>query len=198
MSQYIETIKLLDGYFKNLSFHQQRFEKTRVDNLGLKAHPLLEHVVNIPRGLEEGLLKCRIVYGRDIERIEFEPYVKRKISTLKLIESETISYRYKYADRADLDDLYQLRGPCDDILIVQYGCITDSYYANIVFLDQDKWITPDTPLLPGTMRASLLNKGLIEERKISVEDLSRFKKLRLINAMNSLEEASDIPLASVK
>ena len=194
MSQYIETIKLLNGVLENLSYHQARFEHTRRETLRLKNHPLLEQIIQVPGGLDRGLFKCRVIYGREVELIEFEPREKRVVSTLKLVVSETVSYGYKYADRSELDNLYQLRGSCDDILIVKNRCITDSYYANVALWDGSHWHTPDTPLLPGTMRASLLAAGSLKEGHIKVEDLEHYEKIRLINAMNDIHEAADIPI----
>ncbi|MEA3462083.1 MAG: hypothetical protein U9R49_09400, partial [Bacteroidota bacterium] len=60
------------------------------------------------------------------------------------------------------------------------------------------WVTPDTPLLPGTMRASLLKKGKISGHRIAPEDLNGYQKLKLINAMNDLEHAPELPIASIK
>ncbi|MCK5137026.1 MAG: aminotransferase class IV [Bacteroidales bacterium] len=197
MSLYIESIKLLDGKLKNLQYHQRRFEKTRRDTMGLKNHPLLENAIRIPDGLEKGFLKCRVVYGKEIERLEFEPYEKRVITSLRLVNSDTISYEYKYADRAALDTLYRLKGPCDDILIVKNGCITDSSFANVALWDGTGWFTPDTPLLPGTMREFLLSDGILKEQRILRGDLAGFKKVRLINAMNDLNDGPDIPMGAV-
>ena len=198
MSPYIETINLLDGELKNLKYHQERFERTRSLNLRLRNHPELGRVIQIPNGLEHGNLKCRVVYGKEIERIEFEPYVRKAIGSLKLVHSDTISYGYKSADRSALDVLFSLRGNCDDILIVKKGCITDSYYANVVFWNGIAWITPDTPLLPGTMRTSLLADGKIHEERVTPDDLGNFQKLRLINAMNDLNEGQEILIKAVK
>jgi len=58
-------------------------------------------------------------------------------------------------------------------------------------------VTPDTPLLPGTMRASLLAKGLIRESRITPENLHSYQKLKLINAMNDLKHAPEIPIESI-
>jgi 4-amino-4-deoxychorismate lyase len=182
---------------ENLSWHQSRFERTRREALGLKKHTALEQVITIPDGLDRGLYKCRVVYGKTVERIEFEPHEKRVVNSLKLVVSETITYGYKYADRTDLDTLYQLRGECDDILIVKNGCLKDSYYANVVLWDGAGWVTPDTPLLPGTMRASLLADGQITEKHIRVEHLDQYEKIRLINAMNNLHESPDIPVENI-
>ena len=197
MSLFIETIQVLHGELKNLVFHQDRFERTRYEVLGLKSHPGLDEVIQVPRGLEQGLFKCRVSYKKEIELIEFEPYRAQKVQSLKMIYSDIIDYGYKYANRDELVKLFSQRGDCDDILVVKKGCITDSFYANVVFWDGTEWLTPDTPLLPGTMRASLLARHLIRECRITPDDLDGYQKLVLINAMNDLQSTMEIPIESI-
>lgn len=72
---------------------------------------------------------------------------------------------------------------CDDILIVKNGFVTDSSISNIIFFDGYKWVTPDTPLLKGTMRQFLLEAAEIKEETITVQNLTTFTSFRLINAM---------------
>jgi len=197
MSPYIETIRIQDGELKNLSYHQARFEWTRRSELGLESHPDLSHTIKSYKGLAHGLVKCRIRYGKEIEGIEFEPYTRRVVNSLKVVEADHISYGYKYFDRTALDDLFTQRGTCDDILMIKNGCVTDSYVANMVFWNGEGWFTPDLPLLPGTMRASLLDLDKIETARINLQDLGLYQKIRLINAMNDLEEGAEIPLERV-
>ena len=197
MSRYIETIQLLNGVLLNLEFHQLRFEHTRKVKLGIKNHPRLAELITVPKGLETGKLKCRVSYGEVIELVEFEPHQTREVHSLKLVYSDSIAYGFKYADRSELEALFQERADCDDILVVKKGSLSDSFYANVVFWDGENWLTPDTPLLPGTMRASLLNRDLIKEDSITPADLHRFQKLKLINAMNDLEQAPEIPIESI-
>ena len=192
MFPFIETIKLLDGKLMNLSYHQERLERTRSEVLGLGQHPELHLEVPVPEGLDRGLFKCRVLYGEVIERIEYEPYHPPEIISVKLVRSDHISYGYKSADRSELEALFAQRGNCDDILIVKRGYITDSYFANVVLFDGVRWVTPDTPHLPGTMRASLLADGSLTEARITEKDLDDFQKIRLINAMNSLDEGPEI------
>jgi len=197
MSPYIETIRLQDGALMNLSYHQERFERTRSLQLGLSSHPSLAKFIQVPEGLEQGILKCRILYGEEIERIEYEPHAKRQVSSLKLVHTDDIDYSFKYSNRSRLEDLFDKRGSCDDILIVKEGCISDSFYANTVLWDGRDWFTPDTPLLPGTMRASLLDRGLIHLARITPRTLINYLKVGLINAMNDLEEGPEIPMDKV-
>ncbi len=197
MSLFIETIRLVNGEIMNLSYHQQRLNQAREQVLGLSDHPLLEKVINIPCGLDQGLFKCRVLYGEKVDLIEYEPYQKMEVHTLKLLASESISYDHKYRDRTALTELFSQRGDCDDILVIKAGCVTDSYVANVVFWDGEGWFTPDTPLLAGTMRASLLDKGILKEVRIMQKDLAHFRKLRLINALNDLSGGTDIPMEAI-
>lgn len=194
MYRFIETIRLHNGALQNLPYHQERFERTRRERLQLKMHPDLESVLVVPAGLEKGLFRYRVTYGARIENMEIEPYEHPVPRSLKLVRANRApEYSYKYLDRTSLTRLYNLRGACDDVLIAVNDRITDSYYANVVFRKGTRWYTPDTPLLKGTMRAWLMDQGLLEETHITTDDLDRFDEVRLINALNNLEEATGIP-----
>jgi len=197
MSPYFETIRLQEGVLRNLPYHQARFERTRSRELGLSSHPRLDEIIQVPEGLDRGLLKCRILYGKEVERIEYEPHLRRQVSSLKVVHADKMRYVSKYADRSELEKLYAERGTCDDILIVKKGCVSDSFYANAAFWDGTGWVTPDTPLLEGTMRAHLLDQGLLMEKRIRLEDLVNYLKVKLINAMNDLQEGPEIPMDKV-
>lgn len=197
MSQYIETIKILNGKVLRLSHHQARFIRTREKVLGLRSHPDLSSEISIPDSAMQGIYKCRILYGRDLTHMEFLPYKKPKIQSLKVVKSDSISYEYKSADRSELETLYKQRDSCDDILIVKKGWITDSYFANVILWDGSQWVTPKEPLLKGCMRFSLLASGTIIERAIRIEEISRYKCIRLINAMNDISDRLELPVKAI-
>lgn len=188
MSLLLETIKCKDGKLFNLPFHQARFDQARRNYYGLKDTIHLEEILKIPHSGKNGLFRCRVLYAEKIEKIEFLPHQYRPVNSLKLVEGSSINYNFKYADRKLLEELFAQRGDCDDILIVKNGCITDSFTANVVFFDGLRWWTPDTPLLPGTQRARLLYEKKIFECKITPEDLSKYSKVGLINALQDLNE----------
>ncbi len=193
-----ETIQLLDGTPGNLPYHQKRFERTRLALFKQKRHPLLKEIIDVPEEYQRGLLKCRVIYGTGIERIEFGPAIRHEIHTLRLVYSDDVEYSYKFLDRSMLEKLFLQKRGCDDILIVKNGTITDSFYANVLLWDGRKWYTPDTPLLPGTMRANLLDQGIIKEARITPDDLNRFKKVKLVNSLNDFTRAPEIPLSSIE
>jgi 4-amino-4-deoxychorismate lyase len=184
MSRLIESIRLLDGIFNNPSYHQARMDASihalfnRQNSIDLKQYLETAHY---PKA---GLFKCRILYDDTaIYSTEFISYAPRRVNSLKIIESNTIDYAYKYEARTSIDELFALRDNCEDIIIVKNGLVTDSSYSNLIFFDGKHWITPARPLLKGTMRQSLLEAGVIQEGIITRKEIYTFQRCRLINAM---------------
>lgn len=124
-----------------------------------------------------------MTYGRDVESVEFFPYQIRPVHSLQLVRGGQIEYRRKRADRSELNALFACRGEADDVLIVRGGLLTDTSIANIALGDGTGWYTPASPLLEGTQRACLLDAGMIRPLDIHADDLFRFQKIRLFNAM---------------
>ena len=198
MSQLFETIKCIDGKLQNLEFHQERFNRSRQMYFGQSNLISLDQNVSIPNEFKSGILRCRVTYSERIEKIEFIPYQYRKVESLKLVYDDSVDYQYKYTDRQHLIQLFEKREDCDDILIVKNKFITDSTTANPIFFDGEKWWTPNTVLLPGTQRAKLLKSGKISEQQITPDNLSKFEKVGLINALQSIDNMPVIKIENVK
>lgn len=194
-TQLLETIKCLDGKLSNLQWHTARFNQARTEYFGLHTRMNLVNFIKVPCSAKKGLYRCRVTYSQTIDSLEFIPYQLKHRNSLKLIEDKEIDYKYKFADRKSLNELYEKRGDCDDILIVKNGCITDSYTANSVFFDGEKWWTPNTPLLIGTQRTRLISEGKISECKITLNDFTRYKKVGLINAFCDL---TNMPVINIQ
>ena len=183
MSLLIESIKLLDGTFYNLSHHEQRMNRSLKSLCGVHDHVDLEIFLSNVDVPTQGLFKCRIVYDDTSREIEFQPYQYKKIQSLRVVEHDRINYEFKYTDRKLINRLYELRKDCDDILIVKRGFVTDSSYSNIVFRKNNHWVTPWSALLKGTQRQKLLEQNIIQEDDIRMEDIRTFQSFKLINAM---------------
>jgi 4-amino-4-deoxychorismate lyase len=183
MSLLIESIKLVDGKFCNLFYHEQRMIRSLEKLCGVEDDLILEEFLNELSVPQQGVFKCRITYDDLSKDVEFVPYVIRPVNSLKIIENDRINYEFKYADRKQIDRMFAERESCDDILIVRKGEVTDASYANIVFKRDQEWITPWSPLLKGTMRQKLIDENIITPEKILLEDISAFKSFKLINAM---------------
>jgi 4-amino-4-deoxychorismate lyase len=197
MCRLVETIKCKNGKLENLRYHQARFNLVRKEQFGENFEINLSEEIKVPEECQSGLFRCRVVYTSEIEKIEFLPHEFRKVESLKLVEDNSVDYHLKFTNRKNLDELFEKRGNCDDILIVKNGYITDSYVANVVFFDGIEWWTPDTPLLNGTRRADLIEEGKIKVCRITVDDLPRFEKAGLINAMQDLDEMPVIKIENI-
>ncbi len=197
MSLLIETIKCCDGKLYNLKYHEIRLNNSRKDFLGFENPIRLAEQIQIPGFAKKGLFRCRVLYAEKIEKIEFLVHKFRRIESLKLVEDNEVEYSYKYANRQKLNELFKQREKCDDILILKNGCLTDSYTANPVFFDGKVWWTPNTPLLPGTQRARMIDEAKISVCRITPEDLKHFQKTGLINAMHDLETMPVIPVKNI-
>ncbi len=180
---FIETMRACSGRILNADEHLRRMARTMREAYGLDLADDPIGALTVPPEAD----KCRMVYGRTIVSVEFSAYQPREIRSLRLVEApDTLDYHLKYADRSALNALLELRDGADDILIVRRGCITDTSFTNVVFDDGHSLLTPAEPLLPGTMRASLLASGLIRPARITPADLPRFRHIHLINALRPL------------
>lgn len=128
--------------------------------------------------------KAKICYdSTGFTTLELSEYKMRQINSLEIMIDDSIDYSYKSTDRSCLDRLSERKTNADEILIIKNGLVTDTSYTNVALSDGTGWYTPCHPLLKGTMRQYLLDNHIISERDIKVEDLNRYKEIRLINAM---------------
>ncbi len=195
MCLLLETIRIENGRIRNLEYHNRRFNASRMDLFGLAGDADLASMITLPDELGAGVFRCRVLYRHEIERVEFLPHSPRMVRSLKLVHADNIQYAYKYADREVLESLFEMRGGCDDILIIRNGFVTDTSVGNIAFRKADgSWITPDTPLLKGTMRMCLLETGRIHEGTVRPEDLSAFRGAKMINCMADLDTGPEIEM----
>ncbi len=183
MSLLLESIKLLDGQFKNLFHHEQRMNRSLSALCGVTGDFNLEQFLDKTDRPAKGLFKCRLSYDDLSKDVAFIPYIPKIVETLRVIENERINYDFKYTDRRRIDSMFKARKDCDDILIIKGRVVTDSSYANVVFRRGKDWFTPGSPLLRGTMRAFLLESSLIQEEEIRVEDIVTYEGFKIINAM---------------
>jgi len=197
MCQFVETIRIKDGIAMNMEYHLKRLNRTR-ENFwpGCRKIEANELIKNIPSS--NPLQKLRVTYNENIITRDISPYIRKNIESLAIVESNTVDYTWKSTNREVLT-LLRAQAPsyADEVIIIKNGYVTDTSYTNICFFDGKEWFTPDTPLLRGTMRKFLLDKGVIRETKIPKTDIRHFQKVSLINAMMELGEII-IPTENIK
>lgn len=178
---FLETICINKGIILNIEAHLSRMQHSS-KSCGMEAPHLPNLISMIPKEMADKKVRCSITYGSIISGIVFVDYKPRKINSLKLIGSD-IDYSLKFANRDSLNELLSQKGDSDEVLIVKNNCITDTTFSNVVFKNNDGLFTPDTYLLNGTKRQSLLKCGMVVETRITTDDLHKYDSIFLINAM---------------
>lgn len=194
--KFIESICLENGMLRNLHWHQRRLEITTLAHFGFSVRIDLNTQLERRALPAAGLFKVRLTYDRDVVSIDVDPYHRHTAQRLKLVEADHLDYRFKYADRRELDALRRdLEIGCQPI-IVQHGLVTDAIYANVCVFDGERWLTPRAPLLAGVARAAALAAGEVFPDVITAEHfrIGRYSKLKLINCMSLFSEAQEIVL----
>jgi 4-amino-4-deoxychorismate lyase len=197
MSQFIESIAIKDGVAKNLSGHQLRVDRTLMAFAVPENRLDLSFIIanlNIPLN---GLFKLRIVYDLNgAYHAEWANYQYKAITSFALVDIKGQSYHYKFANRDWITDSLKQSGR-DEIVMHDGGLIKDCSYTNIVFNDGVNWYTPESPLLEGTQRASLIKEGVIKPVSIRIETISLFQSFKLINAMMDWENAIEYSVSLI-
>lgn len=198
--QFVETIKIKGGEAQAIAYHQERLERTLrhffPSLCNATSMPSLEKLVAPTADMD--FYKARVVYGEQgVKDITYAAYAMREISSLQVVENDAITYDYKSADRSSLNALVAQKGDCDEIIIVKHGLLTDTSFTNLAIYDGKHWITPKRPLLLGTKRAALLDKGIIQEADITLNDLRNAVKVSLFNAMIEFGER-EVPIGNVR
>lgn len=184
MCRFLETIQFVHGEHLNLDRHQARVNLT-FQYFFPDLTPFLLHEIlssrEIPEG--DGTYKCRLVYDKQVQQLEYLPYSLPSITSLRLVDTRMESSVWKSADRTEYNRAFALREECDDVLLIRNGLLTDTSYCNVALGDGTVWITPLTPMLYGTRRGELLRQKAIVEKDIPVSEIFRYQKIRLFNAM---------------
>ena len=184
---FFETLKLVKGEIQNLSFHNKRLNDTIKENFGIEAKiDLAEHIQQKDISKE----RCKVIYHDTIKEIQFFTLTPRKFQSFKVLETD-ITYNFKNVDREGIELLLKQKKACDDIIMIKEGLVTDTSIANIAFYDGKRWITPKSPLLKGTFRASLLEKQLLLEKDVKMKDIEQAQGFALMNALIGFYEVTE-------
>jgi 4-amino-4-deoxychorismate lyase len=197
MSPLFETVRVLNRIPENIEGHNRRVARARMVILGLRDELDLKTHVIAPSHVDARLHRCRVVYSADVESVEFRPYKVPLIRTVRLMDATHVRYDHKFRDRSAIDQMVAQSGT-DDILMVVNGEITDLSFANVVFYDGQRWVTPARPMLPGTKRELLLKLNTIDSATITPSNLGSFLFAAPINAMLDIGDVPPIEVSAIK
>lgn len=192
MFPLFETICVERGKILHLHYHQRRYQEAYMRYWGKKPATTITDGFILPKYCDVGKYKLRIGYNEFAKKAEIEPYTFKHIERLKIVVADNLDYSLKYSNRTELISLLQQKQDCHDVLIIKNGMVTDSSFCNIVFFDGCTWFTPSTPLLKGTARTRLLERGSIKEAAITIDEIKKFHSFRLINAMRHFDELEPV------
>jgi 4-amino-4-deoxychorismate lyase len=190
--EFIETVLVKNGKIQNLTYHLKRMEKTakhfkwKMDNG--------KWIMDNEKWKTENA-RVRITYSYDgIRNIEVFPLKERKFKKFKLIKID-FDYSFKYKNRKKFSIIHsQFSIDFDEFILVKNNLITDTTISNLAFFTGIEWITPKYPLLKGTKRQELLEKGFLKEENIHIYDLPHFKKMAVINAILGFKEINEFDI----
>lgn len=187
MCLFLETICIDRARLQNVRSHLDRIKRTRNEFFQSRNTDDFEKLIeSIPPITDSEKYKLRIEYNSKILKYSLEPYTPRKISAMYFVEAADLQYNFKFCNRKDLLLLKASCKPETEIIITQNSFVTDTTYSNLAFYRKGKWFTPETYLLPGTKRNTLIKKGELQTAQIHRNDVKEFEKVSLINAMLDL------------
>jgi para-aminobenzoate synthetase/4-amino-4-deoxychorismate lyase len=128
--------------------------------------------------------------GIRIETSEVPVFIKNQKYTVSLaknpVQSENIFLYHKTTQREVYENAEGENLHSDDVILWnEEGNLTESTIANIILNIEGNWVTPSTNcgLLRGVYRESMLENGLIEERKIHKSEIADLSEITLINSV---------------
>lgn len=205
-----ETLAIKQGQILNKDYHNQRFIKgqkllacpniiTDIGDLIDMNNSLIANQISNQTNQQTNhlIIRCRVTYCQDNYQVAYFDYTPKTIRSFKLVECDNIDYAYKYDDRNLLNNLLNKKQQCDEIIIVKNNFITDCSIGNLLFLKNEQWFTPNTPLLQGTQRQYLLDSGKIQLASITKDNLSAYQKVMMINALNGFDERRAVAIDCV-
>lgn len=103
---------------------------------------------------------------------------------------------HKTTKRGTYDAAAGSRPDCEEVVLWNRdGYVTETTIANIAVCRDGRWVTPPVSegLLPGTLRAELLARGVIEEGRIAVESVTAGTRLAAFNSLRGWRALQIVP-----
>lgn len=177
--KFFETIKIQNFKAHNITYHQERFERTYFENFGIKTDINLEDMLDTNF---DDITRAKIIFDKTGIKIEYFSYTPKNIKTIQVVHCDTIEYNYKFFDRIAIDNLVH-NSKSDEIAIFKNGLLSDSSIANIAIFEDGVWLSPTKPLLLGTTVKRYVDSNKISFAEIDEERFKKANKIAFLNAM---------------
>jgi len=158
MFSFLETICISNGQAQHVDYHQMRVNET-FDAFFPEWEPfdVQEEIekIELPK---EGIHRLRITYHEDPQSIEVLPYVPKIVKTFALVDSGEIDYGFKWAERGFFQSILDAHPEADEVIFHKDGIIQDCTFANLAFLKDGIWYTPEAPMQLGHNACALIGR----------------------------------------
>ncbi len=197
--ELLETLLLENGEFYLLARHLQRM-KASAEYFGFTfwEQKIRDELDGVRAQRASGKWKVRLLVSRrgetHIEAQELDS-PERVLRVALAPEPVNVNDRFlfhKTTNRKVYEDALASRPDCDEVILWNdSGDVTESTIANLVISIDGNLYTPPVHagLLPGTLRAQLLEEGRVVERSIRREDLQAAAEIFLINSVKGWRPA---------
>lgn len=196
--QLIESLRLEHGAYTLLERHLDRLTASAgyfgfCCDLTQLRKGLADHASRM-----SGLCKVRLLLAADgsfdvsSEALaENQEALRVAVSPVRVSSGDCLRY-HKTTRRELLDTARSDSTACDEVLFLnEYGQVTEGSYHSLVVKLDGKLVTPPLScgLLPGVLRAELLEHGTLSEQVLYPDDLERAEELWLINSVRGWRPA---------
>ena len=197
MEPLLETFCLENKQLFHLKYHQDRVRWSTGQEIDISL--FTKAIKSDPSYTlaQKGKWRVSVTYSpSSILSIRFVPYQVPEIGLLKPITIKENFYSYKWADRSQFESIKKELPRGTEPLFILDGLVTDTSFTNVVLEKDGQLFTPKSYLLKGTKRCCLLDKGIIHECDITLEDLRHYDTIHLVNAMLSPHQLT-LPIEAV-
>lgn len=190
----LETMRLEDGTIARLERHLLRMRRS-AGHFGYACDEarLRSELAHTASTRAHGVWRVRLLAGPDgSSSITCTPHVdetggpRRVAFAAAAIDAHSPFVRNKTTRRHAYDAARQFRPGVDDVLLWNdCGEITESTVANLVIELDGVRVTPPERcgLLPGVLRAELIQRGELIEQVITKDDVTRAPRMWLLNSL---------------
>ena len=198
-----ETIKTVDGFPWALSRHMRRALNTaRQNDLPFPNEELIRKAVTETIGANPFAIgRLRILFGDDgtllvthQEYLEITKPAHLGIIQLGQVGRGIVEKRYPYTENLNLLKEAHNAGFDDYLLINHEGKVTETAIANLVFQIDEQWVTPPLSdgVLPGVMRALLIEKAGVLVRQIDARQVSTINSGFVVSSLKIAQPIAQI------
>ena len=189
-----ETIKTVDGQPWALSRHMRRaLNSARRNDQAFPNEELIRRAVAESIAANPFAIgRLRLLFGLDGSlRVTHQEYLELKTSANLGIRQMTddvptpVEKRYPYTHNLRILAEAKSAGFDDYVLVNRDGFITETAIANLVFQLNGEWITPPLSdgVLPGVMRALLVEKNGVVVRQIRANQLNQIESGFVVSSL---------------